>query len=113
LDRRGLFLFVFIFTVSSTLLVTSVSIWTEQNWLDTILYSLVTMWITGVVSQLLMQHLYLGIIRPMEEEKLETMLAQAQAEINIDEVEEIDQVQALEEAKKKAEEVTADIGKSN
>lgn len=113
MDRRGLFLFVFVFTAASTLLVGAVSIWTEQNWLDTVLYSLVTMWLTGIVSQLLMQHLYLGIVRPMEEEKLETMLAKAEAEINIDEVEEIDQVQALEEAKRKAEEVTADIGKGS
>ena len=108
MDRRGLFLFVFIFTVGTTLLVGSVSVWTNQTLLDTVLYSLVSMWISGVVSQLLMQHLYLGIVRPLEEEKLESMLAKAQAEININEVEEIDQVQALEEAKKKAEEVTED-----
>jgi hypothetical protein len=105
LDRRGLFLFVFILTLGSTILVGSIGVWTEQNWLDIILYSLVTMWITGVVSQLIVQHLYLGIIRPLEEIKLESMLAKAKAEINIDEVEEIDQVRALEDAKKNAEAV--------
>lgn len=112
MDKRALFLFVFTFTAMSTLLVAFVSFWTGQRVLDTVLFSLATMWITGVVSQLLLQHVYLGIIRPMEELKYERMLAKAKADINIDDVEEIDQVEELEEAKKKAEAVEADGRKS-
>lgn len=105
MDKRIPFLFVFCFTLLSTFLVAFVCFWTEQRYLDSVLFTLAAMWITGIVSQLLVQHLYLGIVRPLEEEKYEKVLAKAKADINIDEVEEIDQVGELEEAKKKALEV--------
>ena len=98
MDRRILFFIVFIFTLTSTALVTVVCILTEQRVMDTVLYSLATMWITGIISQLLVQHLYLGIVRPLEEQKYEEKLAHVKAKINIEEVEYIDQVKEMEKA---------------
>jgi uncharacterized membrane protein SpoIIM required for sporulation len=92
-DRRIIFLLVFIFTLASTVLVAVVSLMNDQGWIRTAIYSLATMWIVGVVSQLLIQHLYLSIVKPMDDSKREEMLAeQAKMEINLDEIEEIDQV---------------------
>lgn len=105
MDKRALFFFVFCFTLMSTILVGLVCFWTEQSMLDTVLFSLATMWITGISSQLIVQHVYFGIIRPLEEKKYDKILESARESINIDDVEEIDQVKELEEAKKKAEEI--------
>jgi hypothetical protein len=106
-DRRILFVVVFCLTLISTLLVAFVCIMTEQTGLHTILYSLATMWIMGIVSQVLLQHVYLGIVRPLEEDKYEERLDRAKSQMNIDDIEEIDQVEELEEAMKKAQDLEA------
>ncbi len=65
-----------------------------QGWLVTSLYSLVTMWLVGIISQLLVHHLYLGIVKPMDDEKQESFLSErTRLEVNLDEVEEIDEVE--------------------
>lgn len=105
MDRRFLFLIVYGLTLFSTLLVAFVCFMSEQTWVNTTLYSLTTMWIMGIISQILVQNVYLGIVRPLEEKKYDEMLAHVKSKINIDEVEEIDQVGELENAMKQAEDL--------
>jgi len=93
MDKRALFLIVFIFTLISTLLVAGISLYMGHNWLDVVLYSLATMWVVGIISQLLMHHLYLSILRPIEEEKYKTQVKdELQHSIPLDEIEKIDEV---------------------
>ncbi|SCA58793.1 hypothetical protein AB751O23_AP_00030 [Chlamydiales bacterium SCGC AB-751-O23] len=93
MDKRALFLIVFIFTLISTLLVAGISLYMGHNWLDIVLYSLATMWVVGIISQLLMHHLYLSILRPIEEEKYKTQVKdELQHSIPLDEIEKIDEV---------------------
>ncbi|MCH1430596.1 MAG: hypothetical protein GWP59_03545 [Chlamydiales bacterium] len=93
MDKRALFLIVFIFTLISTLLVGAVSLYIGHSWLDVVLYSLGTMWVVGIISQLLMHHLYLSIIRPIEEEKYKKEVEkELQHTIPLDEVEKIDEI---------------------
>jgi len=92
-DKRIVFLLVFLFTLVSTILVLFVCIATEQKWLTTVLYTLATMWLVGVLSQLLIQHLYLSIVKPIDDAKFEKNLKeQSVPEIDLEELEEIDQV---------------------
>ncbi len=109
MDHRALFLFVFLFTLLSTVLVAAACYLTGQTLLDTTLYSLATMWLVGIVAQVLGQQLYLGIIRPLEESRLAKTLDKVKSEINIDEIEEIDQVAQLELAKQRAQKVEEEI----
>lgn len=93
MDRRIIFVLVFFFTLTSTLLVGAVSLLSGQSWLTTALYSLATMWIMGIISQLVIQHLYLGIVKPMDDAKFDEMVEkETSMEIDLDEVEEIDQM---------------------
>jgi len=93
IDKRVLFLFVFSFTFFTTVLVALVCFWTEQRVLDGILFTLASMWISGIVSQLLLQNLYLGIVRPLEEARLEEKLAKRKFLVNIDDIESISEVE--------------------
>ena len=92
MDRRVVFFFVFSFTLLATLLVAIVSVTSGQEVLNTVLYSLVTMWIAGVVSQVLAMNLYQGLVKPLEERKARTREMAARREANLEEVEEIDEV---------------------
>lgn len=100
-DKRVLFLFVFCFTFFTTVLVALVCFWTEQRILDGILFTLASMWISGIVSQLLLQNLYLGIVRPLEEARLEEKLAKRKFLVNIDDIETISEVEDMSEQGKK------------
>jgi Na+-translocating ferredoxin:NAD+ oxidoreductase RnfG subunit len=91
MDRKGLFLIVFLFTLASTLAVALVSILTEQGPLYTVLYSLVAMWIVGIISQVLITSVYQSVIKPLEEEKREAGRKEVRKELNLSEVEEIDE----------------------
>ena len=89
-DRRIIFVGTFFFTIVSTALVAFVSFMTEQSAFNTALYSLATMWITGVVSQVFLQNLYQGIVKPLEETRRERKRDDKRREINLQEVEAID-----------------------
>jgi uncharacterized membrane-anchored protein YitT (DUF2179 family) len=89
-DRRIIFIGTFFFTLFSTILVAFVSFATEQGMLYTVLYSLATMWITGVISQVLLQNLYQGIVKPLEEVRVENRKEEKRREVNLQEVEAID-----------------------
>jgi hypothetical protein len=103
-DRRAIFVVVFFFTLLSTVLVAVVSFLSGQGWLHIALYSLATMWIVGVLSQLLLQNLYSSIIRPYEEEKRQRMLEE-QMKQEID----IEQVEAVEDVEERVEELSQEI----
>lgn len=92
MDRRIIFFLVFVITLTSTLLVTAVSLFTKQPAFDTVLYALATMWIMGIVTQLLLQNLYQAIVRPMEQARMQERAKEAESEVNLEEIEEIDQV---------------------
>lgn len=95
MDKRALFLFVFIFTLISTLAVSVISLYMEHSWLDTVLYALATMWVVGIASQLLVHFLYLSILRPIEEQKFKHKVEKdLKHNIPLDEVERIDDVKA-------------------
>ena len=95
MDKRILFLFVFIFTLFSTASVSFISLYMDHSWLDTVLYALATMWVVGVASQLLVHFLYLNILRPIEERKYkEKVKDELRHDIPLDEVERIDDVHA-------------------
>lgn len=93
MDRRVLFTIVFLLTLISTLLVIVIGMLSNQKWLYTALYALGTMWIMGIVSQLLIKHLYFSVVRTVEIAKAEECAKKAaELEIDIDEVERIDQL---------------------
>lgn len=96
MDRRIVFFGVFLITLISTLLVCGVCLYSGQTALTTALYSLVTMWLMGIASQILLQHLYQSVVRPMENEKLDEELAKAKLDVNLEDIEEIDQVIQME-----------------
>jgi hypothetical protein len=50
----------------------------------------------GIASQILLQHLYQSVVRPMENEKLDEELAKAKLDVNLEDIEEIDQVIQME-----------------
>ena len=91
MDRRIVFLLVFATTFLSTLLVGIVALWVGQNWVRIALMSLSTMWVVGILSQILFHNLYQSVVKPLEEEKRDQAVAVQHAEINLDEVEEIEQ----------------------
>lgn len=105
MDRRIIFLAVFVITLFSTLTVGAVSYFVGQSWLRTVLFSLATMWIVGILSQVLITNLYHVVVRPMEEEKRTDERLQRQEDLNLQDVEEIDQAaQILREASVKDKE---------
>ena len=104
MDRRAIFVVVFFFTLLSTVLVAIASFLSGQSWLHIALYSLATMWIVGVLSQLLLQNLYSSIVRPYEEEKRQRMLEE-QMKQEID----VDQVEAVEDVEERVEELSEEI----
>lgn len=95
MDRRVIFLMVFATTLFSTILVATVSLWAGQSWVRTALFSVATMWIVGILSQILFSNLYQAIVKPLEEEAIEKKVVTKSQEINLDEVE------AIEEATEK------------
>lgn len=93
MDRRVIFVLVFFFTLLSTVLVFAVCLITGQTWLATAVYSLAAMWIVGIISQLLMRHLYLSIVKPMDDAAYEDMVKkELRLDANLDEVESINEV---------------------
>lgn len=105
MDRRIVFLLVFTITLSSTLVVAFVSFWVGQSWLRTALFSLATMWVVGIISQVLFLNLYQSIVKPIEEERLEEVKKVRQQELNLQDVEEIGQAaQLLQEASRQEKE---------
>ena len=68
---------------------------TGQSVIETCLYTIVSMWISGVSSQLLIQHLYNSVIRPLDEKR-------EKVAVNLHEVEKIDEL--LESAAARATE---------
>ena len=94
MDRRIIFFIIFTITVVSTLLVTAVSIMSGQSWLYTVIYAVVTMWVMGIISQILMQNLYHTIIQPLEEEK-QAIAKEETVQLNLEDLQEIDQVHEL------------------
>lgn len=103
MDRRAVFVLVFIVTFVSTALVAIACLWSKQSLLTTALYSLATMWIMGIVAQLAIHHLWETLIRPMENSQQEQMVASSKAEekTNLNEIENIDQILAWEERRRK------------
>lgn len=95
MDRRVIFFLVFIITLVSTALVAGVCLLTKQPALDTVLYSVITMWIMGVVSQLLLQNLYQAIVKPMEQLRQEVRQQQTSVPLDLDDVEEIEQANEM------------------
>ena len=87
---------------------------TGQTWITTILYSLATMWIIGIISQLALHHLYLAIVKPMENKRFEENLKKEnELHFDIDSVERISDIesgQIKKEAEKRtqSENITAD-----
>ncbi len=69
MDKRIPFALVFLFTLFSTVSVALVCWFTSQGFLRSALYAMVTMWITGIISQLLFHSIYLNIVKPLEEQK--------------------------------------------
>jgi hypothetical protein len=107
-DRRIVFFCVFSFTVLSTVLVAAVCLLTEQTWIDTVLYSLATMWLIGIVSQVLVHQVYVGIVRAGEEDKYKSEYETAKARMNIEDIENIDDINKLQEAQVDAERLQED-----
>ena len=95
LDRRITFVLVFFFTTTSTVLVAAVARYVGHGWLTTALYSLVTMWITGIISQLVFHSLYQNIVKPMEDEFYDQANVQEKLSIDLDSVQTIQQVEDL------------------
>lgn len=94
MDKRTIFVMVFFFTLISTILVAIVCVLTGQKALTTVLYSLATMWITGIISQLLFQSLYQSVVVPREEVKQEQEEQEpTMPELNLEGLEEIEEVQ--------------------
>lgn len=96
MDRRVVFLAVFLLTLVSTVLVVGVCLYTRQTELTTVLYGLVTMWLMGILSQILLQHLYQTVVRPIENQRLDDEIAKAKLDVNLEDIEEIDQVIQME-----------------
>jgi hypothetical protein len=93
MDRRIVFFLVFVITLLSTLLVATICMLTKQSMIESVLYTLATMWIMGVVSQLLLQNLYQAIVRPIEREKQQRVnIENNTLNLNLEEIEEINQV---------------------
>ncbi len=104
MDRRIVFLLVFLLTLFSTVLVGAVSLWTGQTVLRSVLLALATMWVMGILGQILLHNLYQAIVKPMEEEKEELRVDAVTEELNLDEVEEIDEaVNALQQRDERME----------
>ncbi len=91
MDRKSLFFIVFLFTILSTLIVGSVSLATGQGWLITALYSLVTMWIVGILAQVVVRHVYLQVVYPLELKKVKETIMESRLSVrDLEDVEEID-----------------------
>jgi hypothetical protein len=105
MDRKSLFFIVFLFTLISTFLVGSVSLATGQGWLVTSLYSLVTMWIIGILAQVLVRHVYLQVVYPLEIKKAKEEIMESRLSIrDLEDVEEIDEAANIATNKESASE---------
>jgi hypothetical protein len=89
MDRRSLFFLVFVFTLVSTILVAGISYFVGNTAFNTVIYALVTMWVVGIISQLLLQNIYQAIIKPLEDERMERRRKGVEQELNLEEVEAI------------------------
>lgn len=103
MDRRGLFFLVFVFTLVSTLLVAGISYFVGNTAFNTVIYALVTMWVVGIISQLLLQNIYQAIVKPLEEEWIEKKRKNAERELNLEEVEAIEAEPASKSVRKAIE----------
>lgn len=98
MDRRIVFFMVFILTVITTIMVMGVALLAGQSWLHTVLYGLAAMWVMGIASQILLQTLYQNIATQIHEQQIHEREQQQEAEINIEEIDDIDQVEELRSA---------------
>lgn len=102
LDRRAVFAIVFLFTLLSTVIVAAACLYFGQTATMTVVYSLATMWLVGVFSQILLHNLYQAVVKPLEEELIERRRANARSELNLEGVEAIDEAnERIENAQKK------------
>lgn len=92
LPDRSIAVSVFLVTIISTLSVALVCIFFNQSAFHTVIYSLITMWIMGIVGYIAIKSVYMKIIRPHELQKLEDekLLKTAEMSLNISEVQDID-----------------------
>ncbi len=103
MDRKSLFFIVFLFTLVSTCIVGSVSLATGQGWLVTALYSLVTMWIIGILGQVVVRHVYLQVVYPLEAKKAKEEVMESHLSVrDLEDVEEIDAAVELASEKEQA-----------
>ncbi len=93
MDQRHIFILVFLFTLISTCLVAAVSLFTGQGWLVTVLYALATMWIVGILSQVIFRHLYLQVVFPTEVQRTKEELKKGYSRSD-----ELEEVEAIDDA---------------
>jgi hypothetical protein len=92
MDKRIVFFIVFMITLLSTITAAVISILANKSWVDVVLYSLATMWIMGMLSQVLLQSLYHSIVK--RDQKREQFNAEY-TDVNLDDVEAIEDYETL------------------
>ena len=99
MDTRFIFVLVFAITLFTTVLVAAVCLLMGQSLLSMTLYSVASMWITGITTQLLLQHLYRSVVKPLEEEReaRKKIERKEMTSVNLDEVERIDDISLIPE----------------
>ena len=100
LERRTVFFLVFCITLASTVIAALVSYASGQTLLRTVLFSLATMWIMGIISQIALQGLYQSVVRPLEQARAESNV-EDNMESLIEDVERIDEVTGADGMKPK------------
>lgn len=95
MDRRIIFFLVFTITLLCTILVAVVCFLTEQSMMDTAIYSLTSMWIMGIVTQLMLSNLYRAVVQPLEEERA-SVQEKRQVELDLDDIEGIDELATMD-----------------
>lgn len=91
MDKRNIFVLVFFITLFTTILVAVACVLAKHSWMMTAIYTLASMWIVGIVSQLLLNHLYMSIVKPIEDaQNVQERLDAVDHGIDLEEVEEID-----------------------
>lgn len=102
MDSRAVFFLTFMFTFFGTLLVASVCYFTGQGVIETVIFSVSSMWILGVSSLILIQNIYQNIVLPLEEDKIEELEAAKKKERNLKEIEKIQEDPTIEKASKES-----------
>ncbi len=115
MDMRVSFFLVFLITLTSMILVAFVSWLSGNSMLHIVLYTLVTMWIMGVISQLLIHNLYLSIIKPIEQKKIEKQLKKKGAGTKMNDIQDIDHFLEAQSAKvsAKVDDIPGDYGEES